>query len=665
MHHFFDAITNTAGDSLIGYFARVINRTTLAEITLSADDNGTPIVTKSGVENMAKTDVYGNLSLYVEPGTYHLDIYAPNATSFIFRVSDVAMNSSKGDKGDRGEPGPPSPPAGNVESLGDFIVGMRPVIGAGTTRVSTSGATRGDFILDEALSETDRAAYPKAMFRDSINRVFRRDPRDLWIEQFEAVADGVTDSTNAIRAAFAYARFCARKEGAYQSGAPRIRAGIGAFVINGSINIHSTTKFEGEGTGMELGSGATVFIQKQDAYTFIINRADTENGAQAPLDGGADGTEICNMTIRYAGPTTSRGMNSGSAIYAKARVNLHDVIIESFCGPGWQIVATSGGGGIFQGEASASSVRRVSSLACYVGGYLAGADSNVQEVSNCTFGGADTFGLRAEQFLSCTFINNHFKVNGQKFAVTHAGGRYALIPGKEALGSTTAPGTDASVWSLIDNNTAAAGATPWVSGGSYTAGGDAMHINRNARSVFLSNYSESGSGPPVIQFPAFSVGGQWSHAEGCDGDFINGEQGMINARNFFGGSVNTQRGTSMGAGGVSILTPTTPLGYGFKPAGRDFRFSEGNNDVSATMYFTPSATLQTFGRASPVPYMPWMHKGFVMGDRVWDTGAAPPTTGEHAAGERVYNNGGTTPISTTDFWYCSVSGTPGTWVAKA
>lgn len=105
MHHFFEAITNTAGDSLIGYFARVIDRTTQNTVTLSSDDNGTPIVTVSGVENMAKSDSYGNLSLYVTPGTYHLDIYAPNTTSFLYRVSDVAMNSTKGDPGPQGEQG--------------------------------------------------------------------------------------------------------------------------------------------------------------------------------------------------------------------------------------------------------------------------------------------------------------------------------------------------------------------------------------------------------------------------------------------------------------------------------------------------------------------------------------------------------------------------------
>lgn len=107
MHHYFEAITNTSGDSLVGYFGRVINRSNNNTVTLASDDNGTPIVVVSGVENMAKTDDFGNLDFYVEPGTYDLEIYAPNATSLIMRVPNVAMSSSKGDRGDPGPEGPP------------------------------------------------------------------------------------------------------------------------------------------------------------------------------------------------------------------------------------------------------------------------------------------------------------------------------------------------------------------------------------------------------------------------------------------------------------------------------------------------------------------------------------------------------------------------------
>jgi len=109
MFHYFEAITNTSGDSLIGYFARVVDPATQNTVTIAADDNGTPIVTTSGVENAAVTDAYGNLDFYVAPGTYHLDIYAPNATSLILRVQNVSMNSTKGDTGDPGATGDTGP----------------------------------------------------------------------------------------------------------------------------------------------------------------------------------------------------------------------------------------------------------------------------------------------------------------------------------------------------------------------------------------------------------------------------------------------------------------------------------------------------------------------------------------------------------------------------
>lgn len=173
MHHYFEAITNTAGDSLIGYFARVIDRTTQNTVTLSSDDNGTPIVTVSGVENMAKSDAYGNLSLYVTPGTYHLDIYAPNTTSFLYRVSDVAMNSTKGDPGPPGEQGPDGEGLAEVMApTGSTLVGYgaRSVNSKLAERVSVkdtqfAGGAKGDNTTD------DTAAFQAAVDYCIANRV--------------------------------------------------------------------------------------------------------------------------------------------------------------------------------------------------------------------------------------------------------------------------------------------------------------------------------------------------------------------------------------------------------------------------------------------------------------------------------------------------------------
>lgn len=104
-NHYFQAITNRTGDSLVGYFVRVINTVSGNTVPLYADLNGTPIVTVSGVADMAKTDENGNVSFYNDAGTYHLDIYQPDATTFILRVPNVAMQSGQGPQGDPGPTG--------------------------------------------------------------------------------------------------------------------------------------------------------------------------------------------------------------------------------------------------------------------------------------------------------------------------------------------------------------------------------------------------------------------------------------------------------------------------------------------------------------------------------------------------------------------------------
>jgi hypothetical protein len=48
-------------------------------------------------------------------------------------------------------------------------------------------------------------------------------------------------------------------------------------------------------------------------------------------------------------------------------------------------------------------------------------------------------------------------------------------------------------------------------------------------------------------------------------------------------------------------------------------------------------------------------------------GIAAPTSGTHKVGDRVYNldqTGGSTNARVIDYWYCSVAGTSGTWVAR-
>lgn len=90
MYHYFNAITNKAGDALVGYFVRALDSNGDA-VSIYADENATPIVSVSGIADMAKVDANGNASFYIESGTYDLAIYAPDSTTLYLTVRDLPM----------------------------------------------------------------------------------------------------------------------------------------------------------------------------------------------------------------------------------------------------------------------------------------------------------------------------------------------------------------------------------------------------------------------------------------------------------------------------------------------------------------------------------------------------------------------------------------------
>ena len=99
MFHAFDVVTNTKGDSLVGYQVLVRDPTTGAVIPIFADDNGTPIGTVSNLINIALTDNAGNYSFFVPFGTYNLEFRTPDGVS-VRTINSVPFNS-----GSQGEPG--------------------------------------------------------------------------------------------------------------------------------------------------------------------------------------------------------------------------------------------------------------------------------------------------------------------------------------------------------------------------------------------------------------------------------------------------------------------------------------------------------------------------------------------------------------------------------
>jgi hypothetical protein len=93
MFHYVNAITNTRGDALTGFFVRAIDTASGSTVSIFADQNSTPIQAVSGVANAAQVDSDGNASFYVDSGEYHLDIYATDSTTFVKRIENIPMVS--------------------------------------------------------------------------------------------------------------------------------------------------------------------------------------------------------------------------------------------------------------------------------------------------------------------------------------------------------------------------------------------------------------------------------------------------------------------------------------------------------------------------------------------------------------------------------------------
>jgi len=94
LFHYSEPVQNLNGDALVGHFVQVLNPTTGAIVPIYLDANSTPIVTVSGVANMAKVDNNGMVDFYV--GTsgasgYTVNVYGPDALTLKESVRNIPM----------------------------------------------------------------------------------------------------------------------------------------------------------------------------------------------------------------------------------------------------------------------------------------------------------------------------------------------------------------------------------------------------------------------------------------------------------------------------------------------------------------------------------------------------------------------------------------------
>lgn len=91
LFHYIDTITNTAGDALEGYYAKLQNAAG-AYVALYSDASSTPISVVSGVTDTAVSDDRGRISIYVAEGTYTLNIFDKNDSDLLIdSIASIPM----------------------------------------------------------------------------------------------------------------------------------------------------------------------------------------------------------------------------------------------------------------------------------------------------------------------------------------------------------------------------------------------------------------------------------------------------------------------------------------------------------------------------------------------------------------------------------------------
>lgn len=225
LFHAYNALTNTRGDSLVGFrvVARVPDGGAVAPIY--SDGNGTPIATVSGIANTAITDDAGNYSFFIEAnGNYDLEYYTPEGV-FVSATRNVPLFS--GIKGDPGDTGSADNTYATLISFKASDINRRTASLVGVSGVSDGrfNWTLGDYTALAAASPGDyikadsTALTVGAWVRQQANGVGFRQmaapaaPTNLQDEarftvrpeQFGAKGDGSTDDSAAINAAITLA----------------------------------------------------------------------------------------------------------------------------------------------------------------------------------------------------------------------------------------------------------------------------------------------------------------------------------------------------------------------------------------------------------------------------------------------------------------------------
>lgn len=395
---------------------------------------------------------------------------------------------------------------------------------------------------------------------------------------------------------------------------------------------------------------------------FVIDRYNTANGGveQTPT-GGCDGSLISGITITgggyQVGPTVAHG------VVQRARAKLVGVSVRQFYGDGFRVVA-SAGLGIPESEGNANLFRMEMCSATWIrdnGLYVDGADANAGSVVGFNAVYCGRWGIWDSSFLGNGYEHCHTASNGLRGLVHHNGSRWYLID--DNLGGSTEPGTNSSVWVFHSTGGVHFIFPQWVSGNSYITGGPYKSDNNNAVNTFVSCYSEGDQPPSFLLKPAMVIGGL--HGAG----FRSGGGAMIIGYNLIspfamrdaGAVFETRFGYNGNEAVAAVANGDHPNGLAlaaWDSTSGDWVTQHAKLGARIAARYTTNLSTFTGGRSAAVGgghiRFP---RGAFLGQRMVDSGTAPPSSGEAARGDMRINENAA--VGQPSYWQCTTAGTNG------
>jgi len=488
-------------------------------------------------------------------------------------------------------------------SGGAGVVGFTPYRNISSTEVQTAIQEEIDDLA--ASSGSSLVGFIQSGAGAVARTLSEKGLEQVSVKDYGAVGDGVTNDYPAFVSAMA-----ANQSGVtpyFQSGEIKVPSGT-YYMAGNTLTLTSQVKFVGEGSGQE-GTGKGRSTLKWDAdtvgVTCIKALAGTPGGDLSMLEG-----------IYLLGGGGVGAIAHG--IDMQARMVLRDVLVSSFRGNGINIVASS------VNNQNANNWR-MDTVTCDDnhghGVYVAGTDANAGLATGISCSRNGGWGIYDSSFLGSSYVGCHTSSN--------------------TLG-------------------------PYKSD------------NANARNIFLGCYSESNQNPSELLPPAMAVGGL--HAAG----FTATSAAWIVGASAFGG---LQFGSMSGQSSDALST----ISFGYSPSGQATSLVE-IKDGANVLYRLKHATGRIFwdwanaggseclsqydrnsvtvangysrdisGWSAAIPV--GLPNGyFDAGMKARMTAAAAPIANAWINGDYIKNSA--PAVGQPKGWYCTVSGTPGTWVSE-